>query len=370
MLRAQYIMIGGFLGAGKTTSILALAQKLTARGLRVGLISNDQSIGLVDTAMFGAKELPTEEISGGCFCCRFDSLVQAAERLTDQSAPEVFLAEPVGSCTDLQATVGFPLRRLYGEQYSVAPLSVLVDPLRAQLILGLRSGKQFSAKVEYIYKKQLEEAELIVINKCDLLPQEELVQLEAALRSTFPKAEVINISARDDQGVDAWLELIEQERSAPLSIMDVDYELYAEGEALLGWLNLSATMDAGEDEVDGNAFLREVLQVTGDRLHELEVEVAHLKATLAPSEGLDLAVGNLVRSDGSVELSHELSDPLFAGDLLVNLRAEGDPEVLRQVVSGSIDQVAERFQVKVAVGHAEAFRPAPPTPTHRVTSVS
>ena len=72
MAKARYIMIGGFLGAGKTTAILQLAQKLHSQGTRVGLITNDQSFGLVDTALLNSQGLPVEEITGGCFCCRFN----------------------------------------------------------------------------------------------------------------------------------------------------------------------------------------------------------------------------------------------------------------------------------------------------------
>ena len=96
------------------------------------MITNDQSQGLVDTSMVNAKGYPVEEITGGCFCCRFNSLTDAADRLTRDARPDVFLAEPVGSCTDLRATVQYPLRRLYGDDYRVAPLSVLVDPMRAR----------------------------------------------------------------------------------------------------------------------------------------------------------------------------------------------------------------------------------------------
>ena len=53
----------------------------------------------------------------------------------------MFLAEPVGSCTDLAATVSYPLRRLYGDAYSIAPYSVLVDPARAERVLGLAAGQ-------------------------------------------------------------------------------------------------------------------------------------------------------------------------------------------------------------------------------------
>src|SRR5437868_4926318 len=165
---ARYIMIGGFLGAGKTTAVGKLAQRLVGQGLRVGLITNDQGRNLVDTAMLRSQGFATEEIPGGCFCCRFNSLVEASQKLTASSRPEVFIAEPVGSCTDLIATVTYPLRRLYGEDFEVAPVSVLVDPVRALRVFGLESGGSFSAKVIYIYNKQLEEADLIVISKSDL----------------------------------------------------------------------------------------------------------------------------------------------------------------------------------------------------------
>ena len=111
---ARYIMIGGFLDAGKTTAVARLARHLTERGQRVGLITNDQGRELVDTKMLRSQGFATEEIPGGCFCCRFNSLVDAAGKLTAESRPDVFIAEPVGSCTDLVATVTYPLRRMYG----------------------------------------------------------------------------------------------------------------------------------------------------------------------------------------------------------------------------------------------------------------
>ena len=146
MTAARYIMVGGFLGAGKTTALVRLAERLKAEGKRVGLITNDQSVGLVDTALAAAHDLPVEEITGGCFCCRFDSLTAAAEKLSAAERPDVFLAEPVGSCTDLAATVSYPLRRLYGDAYSIAPYSVLVDPVRAERVLGLVPGKSRSRR--------------------------------------------------------------------------------------------------------------------------------------------------------------------------------------------------------------------------------
>ena len=107
-------MIGGFLGAGKTTAVARLAKHLTEAGQRVGLITNDQGRELVDTAMLRSLGYATEEIPGGCFCCKFSSLTDAAASLTEATRPEVIIAEPVGSCTDLVATVTYPLRRIMG----------------------------------------------------------------------------------------------------------------------------------------------------------------------------------------------------------------------------------------------------------------
>jgi G3E family GTPase len=253
-MSADYIMVGGFLGAGKTTAMLRLAEHLTARGRRVGLITNDQSHGLVDTSIVAASGYPVEEITGGCFCCRFTSLTDAADRLTRDARPDVFLAEPVGSCTDLRATVQYPLRRLYGDDYRVAPLSVLVDPQRAARVLGIESGRSFSRKVLYVYEKQLEEADLIVINKSDLLNGAQRTDLERTLMMRFPLAEVVTVSARTGANLADWFGRLSDPMAAR-SAMEVDYDVYAEGEALLGWLNATFLI-SGSIPFDGNLFLQ------------------------------------------------------------------------------------------------------------------
>ena len=237
-------MIGGFLGAGKTTALARLAEHLTANGLRVGLITNDQGSELVDTAMLRARGFTTEEIPGGCFCCRFNSLVEASRRLTAATRPDVFVAEPVGSCTDLVATVTYPLRRIYGDDFSIAPVSVLVDPVRARRVLGLEEGAKFSSKVLYIYRKQLEEADIIVINKIDLLDQSQLSSLREALAGEFPRAEIVEVAARESRNLEDWFEQITGSEQQARNPMEVDYDAYAEGESLLGWLNCTAQLSA------------------------------------------------------------------------------------------------------------------------------
>ena len=310
----NYIMIGGFLGAGKTTAIQKIAQRFHDQGRRVGLITNDQSSGLVDTTMLRASGFATEEVAGGCFCCRFNSLLQAAEQLSEAAQPDVFMAEPVGSCTDLKATVAYPLSQMYGQQFSVAPLSVMVDPIRAAHVLELEEGRNFSEKVVYIYRKQLEEADVIVINKSDLLSKPQRSRLQGELSEQF-RADVICASARIDEGLAEWIDLIEEKAWSVSEAMDVDYDLYAEGEALLGWLNASYQLDSAS-EFDGNALVAELGRQIADDAALSTGQIAHLKMTLAPRIGNDVAIGNLVRDEAHLELSYELQDPLSAGQLL------------------------------------------------------
>lgn len=372
MSKSRYIMLGGFLGAGKTTSILKFARRLSDSGLRVGLITNDQGAGLVDTAMARSQAFPTEEIAGGCFCCRFNSLVEAAASLSAdaEKRPDVFLAEPVGSCTDLVATVSLPLQQIYGDSYQVAPMSVVVDPIRALRVLGLEPGKSFSANVRYIYLKQLEEAEIIAINKIDLVDEGRLETLRKALGERFPKATIYEVSARDGLGLDAWFDAVLDRELAGGRSMEVDYARYGEGEALLGWLNGSVRFEGG-DEVDGNGVLEKVATALGSALSARGLEVAHLKMTLNPiGDHFEIGAINLVRDGESAEFSHRLSEPLEDGELLLNLRAEGDPEILNEIVNSALGSVlAEAFALDYRVVHLEHFRPGQPVPTHRVAAV-
>ncbi len=374
MSKARYIMIGGFLGAGKSTSVGKLAQHLTDQGRKVGLIVNDQGSELVDTANLRSQGFRVEEITGGCFCCRFNSLVEAADHLTAEGRPDVFIAEPVGSCTDLVATVSYPLRRIYGENFTISPLSVLVDPIRAMRILGLVEGKNFSPKVNYIYRKQLEEADLIVVNKIDLLDAKQRIALMTALAREFPETEIIEICARSGDGLDMWFERIVGEELPAGEAMQVDYEIYAEGEALLGWLNCTLRVES-DPATDGNALLKDLAGRLQARLAAAGAEIAHLKMTLSPLEGAAAKIGetgvlSLVRNDYVPELGQSLNDPLGVGHLILNLRAEGEPEVLEKAVKEAASESANSLGVKLTIEHMERFKPGKPQPTHRMEAMT
>jgi G3E family GTPase len=368
--KARYIMIGGFLGAGKTTAVGKLARHLKDQGRRVGLITNDQGRNLVDTATLRSQGFATEEIPGGCFCCRFNSLVDAAQKLTQETRPEVFIAEPVGSCTDLVATVTYPLRRLYGDDFTVAPVSVLVDPIRALRVFGLEKGGSFSDKVIYIYNKQLEEADLIVISKCDLLDAERLGRLRRLLAEKFPGKVILTISSRYDINLEEWFFRLTRDEQSTRQAMDVDYQVYAEGEALLGWLNCTVQV-ARPGGFASDDFLRQLAKNVQERLQE--AEVAHLKMTLSPADNLlgEIAAVNLVRNDFVPELSVKLENPVESGQLIVNLRAEAPPDILAEAVRDALAATAAAFPgLNATLEHLEKFRPGKPSPTHRFTTAA
>jgi len=91
---------------------------------------NDQGENLVDSALGRTLGLTTTEVTGGCFCCRFDQLAATTISVVERQAVDVVFAEAVGSCTDLSANSHPSAARLLGERFAVAPLTVLVDPAR------------------------------------------------------------------------------------------------------------------------------------------------------------------------------------------------------------------------------------------------
>ncbi|PYR27749.1 MAG: cobalamin biosynthesis protein P47K, partial [Acidobacteria bacterium] len=324
-----------------------------------------QSSGLADTTILSASGFPVEEITGGCFCCRFNSLTEAAERLTARVMPEVFLAEPVGSCTDLKATVSYPLRRMYGDDFSVAPFSVLVDPVRALRVLGLEAGRRFSDKVLYVYGKQLEEADVLVINKIDAVATARLAALRAALRERCPRAVLFEVSAKTGAGLEPWFSHILASDDESRANLDIDYDEYADGEARLGWLNCTARLSGRP--FDGNDWVARLVETLQRQLRRLDIEIAHLKMTLTPAEhDRDLCVVNAVSTDAPPVSAFRLEDVIDAGDLIINLRAEGDPEVLLREATGALTAQAANAGLAVTVDHIEHFRPGRPVPTHRV----
>ncbi len=365
MKSIRFIMVGGFLGAGKTTTLARLAREYMNSGLRVGVVTNDQAEDLVDTHNLRSQGFRVAEVPGACFCCKFDELIQRASELRDDQKPDLILAEPVGSCTDLVATVVQPLRDLHQGYYSVAPFVVLFKPSHGLRILrGQPAG--FSPKAAYIFKKQLEEADAIVINRLDEIQPDDLKELQSRLAEKYPHTPVLAISAKTGQGFDVLKELLAQEGHFGQKILDIDYDTYAEGEAELGWLNCSANFQSPVS-FSLDELLLEVISTLREKLLSLGGEVAHLKIIGMEPQGA-YAVANLVSNLTAVELSLPSHTHLNEVDLIVNARVAMDPNQLEREVQHAIAQAAQTRQALVEFRKSQSLRPGRPTPTHRYSS--
>nr|PZN35777.1 MAG: cobalamin biosynthesis protein [Chloroflexota bacterium] len=353
-MKTKLILAGGFLGAGKTTLLLRAADALRARGLRVGLVTNDQGHDLVDTALAGSRELVVEEISGGCFCCRFPDLVAAVQRLRDAVGPDVILAEPVGSCTDLIATVVRPLRSFHGDEVAIAPLTVLVDPER-QL-------DGFASSVGYLYEQQLAEAEIIALAKTDLLDDEARDGRLNALRRAHPETLVMGISARTGAGVDEWLERCLSGASGARRALDLDYEVYAAAEASLGWLNATGEL-RGERPFAADGWVAGALHALDQAFAERGAPVAHLKIHLeTPRAHLKASI----TCSGAPVSWDLLPDDVRAdrAHLRLNARVGGEPAMLEEIVRRMAAETPPWIRCELT--RLECFSPAPPRPTYRL----
>ncbi|MHC4407014.1 MAG: GTP-binding protein [Planctomycetota bacterium] len=362
----KVILVGGFLGAGKTTLLGQAAQRLASGGNRIGLVTNDQAANLVDTALLEDSGLGgVREVAGGCFCCRFPDLLSAIKSLIDQFDPDTLICEPVGSCTDISATVIQPLKKYHQAVFQLAPYAVLLDPNRTIETLGTEAAPTLPANVLYILRKQIEEADLLVINKIDMTDTDRIERVEKLLSEHCPETPVFKMSALTGQGIDQWLAYLQEHAGSGCRIAEVDYDEYAEGEACLGWLNARVSLSA-DAPADWLAFCDGLMRELRNRYQESSAEVAHLKLRLTVGERSLTA--NLTSTAGipTVQGTVDITEP--KGDLVFNARVRLEPDVLRTMFQSCLAAVAGEG-VRAEVREVESFAPARPQPMHRFDEI-
>jgi len=365
----RFVLIGGFLGAGKTTLIGELARRYAAAGKRVGIITNDQADNLVDTQNLRSQGFEVGEVAGACFCCSFDELVATADRLSEGDLPDVLLAEPVGSCTDLVATVIMPLQQLLGERFELAPFGVLLKPSHGRRILAGKDSKArsgFSPQAEYIFRKQLEEADYLMIGRLDELSPELLGELRQQLQSLAKDVPVIAVSPRSGLGVDEVMARIEAPLSTPRRLLEIDYDTYADGEAELGWVNLTAVVDSLDLSVDLDRLANALVGQISTGVQASDGQIAHLKVSVLGGD--TQAVANVVSNESPIDVGlaagREVAGKL---QIIVNARVAMDPSVLERICTDQVQSVTNGLNLKTESVIAHSLRPGRPVPTHRVT---
>lgn len=362
-MKTKLILVGGFLGSGKTTLLWESARRLTGRGHSVGLVTNDQAPDLVDTAFLSRSGAGIQEVSGSCFCCNFGGFIDAVQSLAKQKA-DTIIAEPVGSCTDLSATIMQPLKEKHPE-IDLAPLTVLADPGRVLEVLQKADSLMHSSAL-YILRLQMEEADHILLNKADTLNSDECDTTRNLLETSFPAANVGSISARAGDGVDAWLDVILADNAAGRRVVEVDYDRYAEGEAVLGWLNAVIHFHAHGKEPDWRVVAGNLLNRMHSAFQDRRAEIGHVKLVLdcAGREG----TASLIRLGGEIAFR---DFDLPAGEhasVILNARVQMSPSELEAIVREAV-ALADKGGVSADIRMLRCLMPGRPNPTHRYSRV-
>jgi Ni2+-binding GTPase involved in maturation of urease and hydrogenase len=362
----KFIALSGFLGAGKTTTLVSAARYLQDQGRRVSVVTNDQGTELVDTKLARSSLDSVAEVTGGCFCCRFDDLMAVVRELISSGAADTVIAEAVGSCTDLQATVVRPLRKYYGDQFSVAPLATVVDPHRLRAFARAAARGEPQSDLSYLFGKQLTEADVIAVNKIDTVGSDELTAIMASLREQYPAAALVPYSARTGEGLDDLVRAWDGDASWDSDLV-IDYDRYAAAEAQLAWLNQQFSL-AGREGAGfvpaawAKAALDKLVELTGD-----PASIGHAKIIVDSGDGLTKLSATGAGPEPSADMSVET--PVQAGTAFVNARVACEPGVLDQAV---LDAVAYADRItgvhSVAVPGTLSFKPGYPTPVHRLAA--
>ncbi|TDD66269.1 hypothetical protein E1262_22595 [Jiangella aurantiaca] len=371
-MSVRFVALSGFLGAGKTTTLGALARALQARGHRVAVVTNDQGEQLVDTSVAALTSDDVAEVTGGCFCCRFEDLESVVTAAIERGADTV-LAEAVGSCTDLQATVIRPLRRRYGAGLTVAPLVAVVDPLRHAGLgrsLGLSDER---SDLAYLYDRQLADAEVVALNKIDAIPRLDVDQVAAGLRRRCPHALVLECSAATGEGLAALVDVLTGDGGGARPCdLEIDYDRYAAAEAQLAWLNHALRLEpAGAAPVAPARWGEAALAHLGAAAARYGWTIGHAKVAIDTGGRLtklslvDPARRPVADLDASPHAARPAGSPMTA---VLNARIACRPHELDAAVEAAVTaaDVATGTVSTAATGPPASFAPSYPTPTHRL----
>ena len=341
---SRLMVIGGFLGAGKTTVILALARQLARQGRRVAVLTNDRGTAQVDTLFLQSQGLPAYGLGGGCFCTQIDNFHAVLQSIGAENEPDVVLCEPIGSSIDLLDKLLGRIDSAFPEEYEIAPLAAVIDPTRLQNWLK-RRGTEGATHLDYVFEKQMEQADVLFLNKTDGLRQEEIACLTATLTDAFPGKTILHGAAARGAGVEELLGAL-TERGWQRWSLPLDLSIHKQAEKELGWFGMSFQLSHVHS-------LRELIETAGRQiaLHLANKDLAHIK--FLATAGEQSVKASITEASGAVRFSGSRD---LAGNvrLLMSARAEGDGALIRRVVVNCLDLAAKRQKA--------LCKPVKPTP--------
>jgi Ni2+-binding GTPase involved in maturation of urease and hydrogenase len=348
------------LGSGKSTAIHSACKEFEKLKVKTAVITNDQGEQLVDSKFLQRADIPYQEVLNGCFCCNYDELNKGIASLLRDHNCEIIFAESVGSCTDLIATIAKPLN-LHYPQIDIC-ITVFAD---ASLLFSLISGNScfLDETVQYIYKKQLEEADILVVNKIDLLDKFQQQQAKDVIEAGYPDKIILYQNSLDEENIRKWIEIsegfkIKQNRRS----IDLDYDTYGAGEAKLAWLDKTLSIET----TDGSAFelALEIIDRIYVAIQDLKYPIGHLKFLIDNGrQSAKISYTTSGHMQGNLldhfEKTNEIS-------LLINARIQTEPELLARLVHDIIEEHLDKKDQKIVVKNSSAFKPGYPRPTHRL----
>jgi cobalamin biosynthesis protein CobW len=180
--RIPVLVISGFLGSGKTTLVSYLLKEAQAKGARIAVVSNEFGALGIDRALLGRGGEAYVELEGGCVCCQLsDELVNTLQMLWERVCPDGIIVETSG--------VALP----FDTQLQVwrEPVCRWVDDDMAVVVVN--AEQLFERRdLEGTFDDQVSSADLLLLNKVDLVPQESLESLEARLHRMAPDTPVVH----------------------------------------------------------------------------------------------------------------------------------------------------------------------------------
>ncbi|MEQ1586973.1 MAG: GTP-binding protein [Cyclobacteriaceae bacterium] len=349
-------LTGGFLGSGKTTAIVKACKSLISKNKKVAVITNDQGNQQVDSAFVRAMGVMVREVGNGCFCCQYNELENHLQQLEASEHPEIVFAESVGSCTDLIATIVKPLYRRWPDWKTV--VSVFAD---ASFLNALMEGNKLfeDESIRYIYKKQLEEADVLVINKTDLITAVQLSNVDRVIRVEYPDKKILHQNSL--LNVSSWITTLEEFRElTPRHSLDIDYDLYGEGESKLAWLDKSIVIQSFRG--NGAFIAREIIRSIFNSMQSRQYKIGHLKFFLEGEDWYEKISFTATSTSGEVRIRH---DEVFQLKMLINARVQVEPAQLKELMDEVIDLIKEATACIITSEKESVFKPGYPKPVHR-----
>ena len=184
----QVIVVGGFLGSGKTTTIINMGKYLTEKGKKVAIIVNEIGEVGIDGAVIKRFGFDTKEITSGCICCSLKvGLRRSITLFAKEHNTDILMIEPTGIAFPHVIKNEIELMNL-DEKVKIAPLVTLIDGSRFEHLMK---------EVRDFAMRQIIDAEILVINKVDLIEPIRLPILEVSVQQLNPKARVVLLSGKD-----------------------------------------------------------------------------------------------------------------------------------------------------------------------------